>query len=84
MFMRRYQKIFRSRWNALFWAGCVLVSAYFSIPAREAMIPPAMPPETVAASRNPVAPNEQSLDELIAAAQAAEDERQEQLRQIGQ
>ena len=31
----RYQNIFRSRWNALFWAAGVLTTAYCSVPSSD-------------------------------------------------
>ena len=75
MILRRYQAIFRSRWQALFWAGCVLVSAYLTVrPAEE-------PAPVAPAKRHVEAKQEQSLDELIAAAREAEDARQEALRE---
>jgi len=33
MFGPRITTVFRSRWNALFWAGGVLLTAYCSIPS---------------------------------------------------
>ena len=35
MFGPRITTVFRSRWNALFWAASVLMTAYCSIPASE-------------------------------------------------
>lgn len=76
-----YQKIFRSRWSALFWAGCVLASTYFAVSDRAALPMPEHKPSPVASAKASAPQSEQSLDELIAAARAAEDARQEALRE---
>ncbi len=82
MLLNRYKNIFRSRWSALFWAGTVLVSAYFAVPAPEDTPPLAASVDV--AHKSPAKPanaDEQSLDELIAKARAAEDARQEAMRE---
>lgn len=50
--LARYQNVFRSRWKALWWAGGVLVTAYFAVPSpEEAAQEP--PPEAPAHHVNP-------------------------------
>ena len=35
MFESKYAPIFRSRWRALFWCACVLLTAYCTVPSEE-------------------------------------------------
>lgn len=77
--MGKYQAIFRSRWQALFWAATVLVSAYMiARPATEVPEKRLIPVSEIAPKKD------KTLEELIAEADAAEAARQEAMRQAGE
>lgn len=39
MFTSKYAPIFRSRWRALWWAACVLATAYCTVPREDGSDP---------------------------------------------
>ncbi len=55
MFGPRLNTVFASRWKALFWAGSVMVSAYFMVPHAKEDANPAQPDPSAAEAASAVA-----------------------------
>lgn len=53
MFGPRITHVFRSRWHALWWSACILMTAYCSIPSTEDAPNTAAPPAHAPKHINP-------------------------------